>query len=615
LAARSSKAHASRGTIGSSTTYPITDQHPHVAAAILYASQVIEGRIPACKYVVRACKRFQRDLERQCTASFPYRFDPAKAERPCRFIELLPHTKGKWAAQHELIKLEPWQSLVVVNLFGWLRVGSGAKRWADMERRGTLADFRSANPTALPTDLDTRRFRRCYIEVPRKNAKSTLAAGIGLYMLAADGEEGAEVYCGATTQDQAWEVFKPARLMAERSGMKARFGIDVNASNINILRSASKFEPIIGNPGDGASPSMSITDEYHEHKTSTQYDTMVTGMGAREQPLAFVITTAGDNTSGPCFDMRSGLIRVLNAVSDEETFFGVIYTIDDGDKWEDPKVLQKANPNYGVSVLEEFLLEAQKEALGNLRSRARFLTKNLNKWIQAAAGYFDMSAWQRCEDKSLSIHDLKGHRAWFSLDLSSKIDIAALEVLIEIEENVLAVFSYLYLPEETVQKPENKHYQQFLDAGEIIQTDGNIIDYAIIEEKIIELALLLDCQDIAYDPFQATYLITRLMDEGLPCTEFRAVVLNFSEPMKQTDAWIRQMKPGGKRLVHNGNACMTWQMGNVVARLDAKDNVYPRKEREEAKIDGPVALIAAVGRYMVSDVGSDEHAPGTTFLW
>lgn len=607
--ARAPSKHTGKAKPPSAPLTPLS--HPHVAAAIHYADDVVSGRIDACRLVRQACERFQLDMENANTAVFPYRLHRDKAERPCRFIELMPHTKGKWAAEKELIKLEPWQCFLVVNMFGWLRVGSGAKRWNDMDRRGTLENLIMRNPGIAPADLDTRRYRRVYIEVPRKNAKSTLAAAIGLYMLSADGEEGAEVYCGAGTEKQAWEVFGPARLMAERSPqLLAKFGIAVNARNINILSRGCKFEPIIGNPGDGASPSMSITDEYHEHDTSAQFDTMITGMGAREQAMAFVITTAGDNIRGPCYDMREMLVRVLSRVSTDEEFFGLVYTIDEGDKWDDPAILAKANPNFGVSVSEEFLQARQKEALTNLRARYRFQTKHLNKWIQASAGYFDMSAWNRCEDQSLRLEDLQGHRAWLGLDLASKVDIAALCVLVEVDEERLAAFEFSYLPEETIDKPENEHYREFRHRGEIIQTDGNITDYARIEEEIDRLADVLEIQDIAFDPHQATMLITRLTEKGLPCVEFRPMVLNFSEPMKMLDALIKQQQPGQKRLVHPGDRCMTWQIGNVTAQQDRKDNVYPRKEREENKIDGPVALISAIGRYMVSDTLGDTLTTG-----
>ena len=196
----------------------------HVERANAYARGVVAGEIPACKWIVLAAKRHLNDLVNQFREGFPYRFDATKAERPCRFIEKLPHTKGKWARRAERILLEPWQSFKTVCIFGWVRKSDGL-----------------------------RRFRKIFLLIPRKNAKSTWAAGIALYLFCADGEYGSEVYSGATSEKQAWEVFRPAKLMAQKTpALLNRFGISVNAKNLHILGNGSRFEPMIGTPGDGA---------------------------------------------------------------------------------------------------------------------------------------------------------------------------------------------------------------------------------------------------------------------------------------------------------------------------------------------------------------------------
>lgn len=277
-----------------------TGKAEHVERAEAYVADVLTGRRPACKWERLACERYRRDRKRKADESWPFRFDQAKAERVCRFMELLPHIKGVWAARHELLKLPGWQCFILVNVFGWVR-----------------------------RDNERRRFTEAVTVVPRKNGKSTGSAGIGLYMLAADGEHGAEVYAGAATERQAWEVFRPARLMAlGRPDLLAHYQIGVNVSNINIVSKAARFEPMIGKPGDGASPSCAIIDEFHEHDTAEQYDTMLTGMGAREQPLMWVITTAGDNLAGPCFDKLLTCRKILDrAIEDEQKFF-IEFTID-----------------------------------------------------------------------------------------------------------------------------------------------------------------------------------------------------------------------------------------------------------------------------------------------
>lgn len=250
----------------------------YAAIARQYAADVVCGRVPAGKQIRLQCERFIAELLRSADSAFPFVFDEAKAGRPCRFIERLPHTKGAWARQKKRLALEPWQIWNICCVFGWLH------------REGKQAG--------------TRRFRRWLLVVPRKNGKSAIAAGIALYMLCADGEFGAEVYSGATNERQAWEVFRPARLMVKKlPALAAKFGIETLAKQLLRDDDGSRMETIIGDPGDGQSPSCSIHDEYHEHVDDGQVDTMITGMGARDQALQLLITTAGENLAGPCYAM------------------------------------------------------------------------------------------------------------------------------------------------------------------------------------------------------------------------------------------------------------------------------------------------------------------------
>ncbi|MDN3627165.1 terminase large subunit, partial [Methylobacterium isbiliense] len=307
---------------------------PCVDAAHAYARDVVAGRIPAGRWIRLACQRHLDDLARQDDPAFPYRFDARKAAKVCKFLQLLPHTKGKWARKAERLRLEPWQLFKTAALFGWLRKADGL-----------------------------RRYRKAFLLIPRKNAKSTWAAGIGLYLFAADGEYGAEVYSGATSEKQAWEVFRPAKLMAQKTpALLQAFGIHVGAKNLHILANGSRFEPMIGTPGDGASPSAAIHDEYHEHPTDEQVDTMETGMGAREQPLLVIITTAGDNLAGPCFALQQEAQKVLEGALYDPELFALIYTVDPEDDWTSELALRKANPNFDVSVSGEYLLTRQRAA-------------------------------------------------------------------------------------------------------------------------------------------------------------------------------------------------------------------------------------------------------------
>ena len=574
------------------------EARPYVAIAKGYARDVTKGKIPAGKSVRLQCQRFLEELTRQKRADFPFRFDPDKGARVCRFIEKLPHSKGKWARAKETLRLEPWQVWILVCTFGWVRKRTGL-----------------------------RRFRVLFVVVPRKNGKSAIAAGIGLYMLCADGEFGAEVYSGATNEKQAWEVFGPARLMAQRTpALCKKFGVEVNAKSLIRVEDFSKFETIIGDPGDGQSPSCSLHDEYHEHADDGQVDTMRTGMGARNEPLQVLITTAGDNLAGPCYtaiqeerEKLAGIGHNGGPPLDDETFF-VEYTTDEEDDWKSETSLRKANPNFDVSVSGDFLAARQRDAISTPRKAGVFKTKHLNLWVAAKAAYFDIEAWRRCRDPELPIRAadavplerLRGRRCIAGLDLASKVDITALELLFPpigrkaTKDDPYIRIGWYFLPSETVQAVPA--YQAWDALGLISVTDGNITDYDEILEVLRQLRDTFQLEQVAYDPHQATMMVTTMVKEGFPVIEYRPIVLNFSEPMKELDALSK-----AGTIAHAGCPVMEWEMNNVVAQADAKDNVYPRKPRDEAKIDNPVALISALGvamRDQEEGLGMDDWLAG-----
>lgn len=536
-----------------------------------YVSDVISGEVLACKWIKLACERHRRD--REAKASFPFRFDPSKAEMSCRFAESFPHVKGRWAANHELLKLEPWQCFFYGSIFGWVHKKTGL-----------------------------RRFRKVRLYVPRKNGKSLAVAPIGLFMLTADGEPGAEVYSGATSEKQAWEVFGPAKQMAKLvPDFISEFGIEVNAKSITRPGDLAKFEPVIGKPGDGASPHCSITDEYHEHQTDEQLATMETGMGAREQPLSIVVSTAGDNVAGPCRDDWMDCQKVLEGVNEDDRLFAMIFTIDQEDEWSTEAALRKANPNFDVSVSGEFLLAQMRDAINNPRKQGHFKTKHLNLWVQARDAFINMQRWAECKS-DLKLEDFKGRKCFLGMDLASKIDLTAIELLFPQDDGTLARFGKYYLPEETVNLPENQHYQGWHRDGWLTATDGNQTDYFHVLDDIKQMAQDYEIMQMAYDPHNATMLVTALQDEGLPMVSFGPTVLNFSEPMKQIEALIRDRK-----LLHNGDPVMNWSMSNVTAKIDRKDNVFPNKERAENKIDPFVALCMATGVMMVNEPEKPLH--------
>lgn len=547
--------------------------YPNVNAANKYARDVVSGRIDACKEVKQACKRHLDDLKKSETRAFKYKFCRETAEQVCKFVQLLPHTKGKWARERERIKLEPWQKFIFSCVFGWVHKKTGY-----------------------------RRFTEAYCEIPRKNGKSVIAAGVGLYMLCADGEFGAEVYCGATTEKQAWEVFRPAKLMLEKTPELTSFaGIEIMAKNISIPADGSRFEPLIGNPGDGSSPSCAIIDEFHEHDTPDQYETMLTGMGAREQALMFIITTSGFNLAGPCYDKRRQVQQMLDGVMPNEEMFGIIYGIDVGDDWQDPAVLKKANPNFGVSVGADYLLKQQRDAIRYPSRTNAFLTKHLNVWVSARSTWLNMADWHKCGDAALALEQFYGNSCWLSVDLASKTDICSLGFLfkdtLESGRTRWTYFTRSYLPEGALQRAGNNRaaYETWVNSGHLTLMDGDEIDFDQIREDIKDLAGLLEITELPYDPWRATQLAHQLMSDGANVVEFRNTVQNMSPAMREWEAAITS-----GRFRHNGDPVLTWMASNVVAKVDAKDNLYPRKEREENKIDGIIAGLMAMGRAVVS---------------
>ena len=546
----------------------------YIAIAKQYAQSVVSGAIPACRWVQLACQRQLNDLARFKGKDSPYRFNPKLSDRNgrgfhpadnlCAFIERLPHVKGPLAG--EPISLEPWQVFILTTVFGWV------------------------------TPDDKRRFRRSYIEVPRGNAKSTLSSAVALYMLAADHEGGAEVYSLATTRDQARIVFGDAQTMARRSpGFRTRFSVNVGAHNMHVLASGSKFEALSaeGSTLDGLNIHFGCVDELHAHKTRTVYDVVETGTGKRDNSLLWVITTAGSNRAGICYEVRTFVSKLLDGVFEDDTQFGIIYGLDDGDDWTSENALIKANPNWGISVRPEILGPLQAKAMQLPSAVNNFKTKHLNEWVNADTAWMDMRAWDACADTSLDIDNFIGQPCWIGLDLASKTDIAALILIFAHPEiaDAYLTFGKYYLPEDTVHGAGNSQYSGWMRIDRLTVTPGNVIDFSWIEADLLDMASRFAIQAVAFDPFQATQLSTRMLGEGLPMIEVRPTVLNFSEPMKILEALVLQ-----KKLAHDGDPVLTWMASNVVAHLDVKDNIYPRKERPENKIDGIVALIMALSR-------------------
>lgn len=527
-----------------------------------YARGVLSGRISACSLVKKACERQLDDLDRYGDGK-RFIYDAEAGDRICWFIEHLTHVKGELAGQE--IKLEPWQVFILHTTFSW------------------------------KTTEGIRRFRRVYIEVPRGNGKSSLSSGVALFCLCGDREPGAEVYSFATTRDQAKIVFGDAKEMArQNSKLKRAFDLQVLATSLYVPKTNSYFQAksAEGSTLDGLNTHLAVIDELHAHKTRAVYDVVETSLGKRRNSLMWVITTAGFDTAGICYEVRSFVKQILNKEAQDESQFGIIYGLDEGDDWTSEEALQKANPNWGVSVRPEIITSLQAKAIARPSAANNFKTKHLDVWCSAASSWMDMPAWNLCR-RSIALSDFEGFDCYMGLDLGAKNDLTAKVLVFPVEENGRLnyyVFGTYYAPRAALLKSGNSQYDGWETLGYLKVTEGAVTDFNQIEADILEDCSRFRVKSVAYDPWQATQLATRLSDNDVPMVEYRNTVQNMSDPMKWLEALVQD-----KRLIHEGDPALTWMMGNVVAKRDFKDNVFPRKEVYENKIDGAVALIMALG--------------------
>lgn len=556
----------------------------YVDAALAYARAVVAGEIAACKWTRLACQRQLDDLERESTDDWPWIFSPEAAERPCAFIELLPHIKGKWAREKRLISLEPWQCFVITTIFGWLHSETGL-----------------------------RRFVEFYEEVPRKNAKSTKGSGLFLYMLTADGEHGAECYTAATTRDQARIVFDDAKAMAERTpDLRTYLGLAIMQHSLTVAHTSSKGAPLAAEAStqDGLNVHFALLDELHAHKKRDLYDVIDTARGAREQSLLGTITTGGTDRSGICYERRTHVTKILEGVVRDDRIFGIIYTIDDGDDPFDPSVWAKANPNFGVSVMPDDMASAARKAEAMPSALNNFLTKRLNVWVSGESAWMDMRAWDRCSDpelRDLSVH--AGAKAWIGLDLAQKKDFAALSIVFERDvlvpgpdgvyepRRVWNVCTRLYLNELAIQESGNAHLSGWARQGYVQMTDGDITDFDVVAEDLRTYCRMFDVQEIAFDPALSMYFAGKLIEEGLPLVEITQRALFFTPPLLQVENLVLE-----KKLRHDGNPVMNWMVSNLVVKVSKFNELRaPTKERPENKIDGPMAMLMALGRALANE--------------
>jgi phage terminase large subunit-like protein len=388
--------------------------------------------------------------------------------------------------------------------------------------------------------------------------------------------------------------------------MTKGLGVLVNASNIVVPGTNSKFEPVIGKPGDGASPHCAIVDEFHEHPTAVLRDTMQTGMGARKQPLLFIISTAGDNIAGPCRDDWLQLEKILGGMIEDETVFGMIFGIDEGDDWTSEAALRKANPNFDISVGGDFLRQQQRTAIRDARKQGIFKIKHLNLWVTARNAFFNIETWRKLADPRLKIEDFAGKPCWIGVDLAAKVDLAVWIVIFPLDEKRVAIFGHYYVPDKTVEMPENQHYQKWAEEGILLNTPGNMTDLTQFRADVLAFAKTHEVKELAYDPDGATLLVQDLTAEGVKCVEMPQTYAILSDPMKQLDGMARD-----GLIAHNGDQILEWSISNTVGIVDRQDRVKPSKEKPELKIDPTVGVIMALRQYINREA---EAAPAGVFF-
>ena len=506
-----------------------------------------------------------------------YQFSEDHAQRAERFFrELLVFVEGEKAGQP--FGLEPWQRKIVRDLFGWLRPDG------------------------------TRRYRIAYIEVPRKNGKSSFAAGLALYLLLADKEQRPQVYSCAGDRDQARIVFNAARAMVERGPQPLRDKAELRQYQIRARANGGWYEACSADDyrGHGLSPHGIIFDELHVQKTRLLWDAMLSGRGARRQPLVAAITTAGHDRSSICWEMHQRARTAIRYPEKDPTFYGCIFGASEKDDWKDPAVWAKANPNLGVSVSMEFLEEECTAAQQNPAHENVFRNLYLNQWTQQAVRWLPLDAWDKCQHEA-TLSEFSGERCWAALDLASTRDINALTLLFK-RDDKFHLFNRYWMPQDPRDirgKQDRTQAKNWAEQGLIKATEGDVADYGVIVNDLCDLAQSFDLQILGYDPWGPARSVAQMLSSsGFPAEklrEFRQTVGAFAVPSKEFERRI-----ANQTIHHDGDPVLRWMVGNVAAERDRNDNIRPSKSKSADKIDGVVTGIMALGLAMLDE--GEQHS-------
>jgi phage terminase large subunit-like protein len=541
---------------------------------IEYSHDVLNGDIVACEKHRWACLRFLNDIDREGTDVFPYIFNEEKALHFLNWMALFKHTKGKLAGKR--IEPAPIQIFNFSNIYGWER-----------------------------QDTNLRRFKKAYWQVGRKNAKTQSLAPVASYETAALGEPMAEVYCGATKTEQSKILWNEIKAQVNSSlFLKDKFRIAngriTHIKSDGFIRALSKED---GQTGDGLNVQAGLVDEYHAHKTTEIYDVLVSGSGARPQPIMFIITTAGFELNNPCYAVEykyvSQILDPNNPIENDE-YFVMINELDKDDDVKDETVWEKANPilcSYDEG--RAFLRGELKSALDVPEKMRNFLTKNMNIWVNMREnGYMNMEKWSLCGE-TFDFEMFRGCECVLGVDLSAKIDLTSIGFIFKSNDNYY-VLSHSFMPEDTLEtkrKSDKVPYDLWVQQGWITTTPGAVVDYSFIDSYIESVIAKYDIKitEVCADPWNATQFMQDLEAKGFTMVEIRQGIQTLGAPTKDFREKVYQ-----QRVKHNNNPVLTWAIGNAVTRQDANENIMLDKSKAGDRIDPIAAVINAHVRAMLN---------------
>lgn len=554
--------------------------------ATKYAQAVVAGKIVTNKLVRLACERHLRDLEKGPKRGLFW--DAAAVARVGRYFETMLFLNG---GEHEgqPFILSPWQWFIEGSLFGW--------KYHDED--------------------GPRRFRTAYIEVGKGNGKSPLAAGTGMYCLTADGESRAEVYAAAAKKDQAMILFRDAVAMVDQSPELAR---RINKSggtpvwNLAMPETGSFFRPIASDDAQsGPRPHCALLDEIHEHQNANVVDLMRAGSKGRRQALFFEITNSGWNRESVCWRHHEYSVQVLEGSLEDDEWFGYVCGLDKGDDYEDEKVWPKANPNLGVSITKDYLRRQVREAAGMPAQQGVVRRLNFCVWTENAERWIEQDVWDR-NAAPVKVPELLGRRCYGGLDLSSTEDMTALALLFPGPDGITDVLMHYWLPKAGLERrirQDRVPYDVWARDGYLTLTEGNVVDQNAMKSALLEASRIYALQDVAFDRWNSSKLVTEMQDEwpdpgegrdGPRMVQFGQGYASMSAPMKAVQSRLLD-----GRYRHGGHPILSWNALNVVVATDAAENRKPVKGDRKRRIDGIVALIMAEGRAMVAPAPQESN--------